>query len=210
MKIRNLIIAGTIAGTALAGLSAYGNSPAVKTRTAAEKAEAQQRVRIDQAKEQFTNCIDGNRYSCKAAVKNNLLTADQLKQSEAKLVVLDKQFEQKQAETKAKADAEAKFKAEGWWEVKPGIFVRWCTQTCSTAEVIGDASYWLMEVWAKDHSAGDIYAQINIEQNGVVTGWTNDTAFLSKGQRGILTFQKYGLSNGAAYQARLVKFNARG
>jgi len=57
---------------------------------------------------------------------------------------------------------------------------------------------------------GDIYAQINIMHNGVVTGWTNDTAFLDKGQRGVLTFQKYGLSNGAAYQAQLTKFNARG
>jgi len=108
------------------------------------------------------------------------------------------------------AAAEAKFKAEGWFELDKGIYGRWCTHTCSRAEVIGSSSYWLMEVWAKDRAAGDIYAQINVMQNGTVVGWTNDTAFLSKGQRGVLTFQKYGLSNGAAYGAQLTKFNARG
>ena len=81
--------------------------------------------------------------------------------------------EQKAKEAKraeAKRQADAKFKAEGWWQAQPGIYVRWCTQTCSNAEVIGNASYWLMEVWAKDRAAGDIYAQINVLKGGTVIG----------------------------------------
>ena len=111
---------------------------------------------------------------------------------------------------KAEAAAEAKFKAEGWFEVDRGIYGRWCTNTCSRAEVIGNSSYWLMEVWAKDRAAGDIYAQINVMQNGTVVGWTNDTAFLAQGQKGVLTFTKYLPGSGSNYQAQLVKFNASG
>ena len=111
---------------------------------------------------------------------------------------------------KAEAAAKAKFKAEGWFEVDKGIYGRWCTHTCSRAEVIGSSAYWLMEVWAKDRAAGDIYAQINVMQNGTVVGWTNDTAFLAKGQKGVLTFTKYLPGSGSNYQAQLVKFNARG
>lgn len=48
-----------------------------------------------------------------------------------------------------------------------------------------------MEVWAKDKAAGDIYAQINFLKNDIVIGWTNNTLFLSKGQKGILTFDSY-------------------
>ena len=106
--------------------------------------------------------------------------------------------------------AEAKFKAEGWFELDKGIYGRWCTNTCSNAEVIGDSSYWLMEVWAKDRAAGDIYAQINVMENGTVIGWTNDTAFLARGQKGVMTFTKYLPGSGSNYQAQLVKFNARG
>ena len=106
----------------------------------------------------------------------------------------------------AKAQADAKFKAEGWWEAQPGIFVRWCTNTCNNSKVIGDNRYSLMEVWAKDAHAGDIYAQVNLERSGVVIGWTNDTMYLSRGQRGVLTFDSYQYFD----QAQLVKFNARG
>ena len=106
----------------------------------------------------------------------------------------------------AKAQADAKFKAEGWWEAQPGIFVRWCTKTCNNSKVIGDNRYSLMEVWAKDAHAGDIYAQVNLERNGVVIGWTNDTMYLSRGQRGVLTFDSHQYFD----QAQLVKFNARG
>ena len=124
------------------------------------------------------------------------------------------------AEAKAKGEAQrkkiasqasaedAKVKAEGWFQVANGIYGRWCTETCSNAEVIGNAAYWLMEVWAKDRSAGDIYAQINVLQNGTVIGWTNDTAYLSRGQKGILTFTKYLPGSGGQYKAQLVKFSA--
>ena len=110
----------------------------------------------------------------------------------------------------AKAQADAKFEAEGWFQLEPGIYGRWCTKTCSTAEVIGNQSYWLMEVWAKDRAAGDVYAQINIMRDGVIIGWTNDTAYIGRGQRAVLTFGKYGLNNPGQHQAQLVKFNARG
>ena len=106
----------------------------------------------------------------------------------------------------AAAQADAKFKAEGWWEAQPCIFVRWCTETCNNSKVIGDNRYSLMEVWAKDAHAGDIYAQVNLEHNGVVIGWTNDTMYLSRGQRGVLTFDSHQHFD----QAQLVKFNARG
>jgi len=103
----------------------------------------------------------------------------------------------------------SQFQAEGWFQLQPGIYGRWCTQTCSTASVIGDASYWLLEVWAKDRPAGDIYARINILQNGVVVAWTNDTAYLSMGQRGVLTFSKHLPGSGGQYSAQITEFNAR-
>ena len=122
----------------------------------------------------------------------------------ARLVREESERNAKIAEAKAQADA--KFKAEGWREAQPGIFVRWCTETCNNSKVIGDNRYSLMEVWAKDAHAGDIYAQVNLERNGVVIGWTNDTMYLSRGQRGVLTFDSYQYFD----QAQLVKFNARG
>ena len=109
--------------------------------------------------------------------------------------------------SKANAAAEAKFKAEGWFQLKPGIYGRWCTETCNNSKVIGRSTYWLMEVWAKDRSAGDIYARINITSNGTVVGWTNDTTYLSHGQKGILTFSTY---QSGVNGAQLTEFNARG
>ena len=102
--------------------------------------------------------------------------------------------------------AEAAFVAEGWTEQEDGIYTRWCTQTCSKTGVIGDNTYGLMEVYAKDRAAGDIYAQVNLLQNGVVVGYTNDTLFLSQGQKGILTFDTYR----SADSMELTKFNVRG
>ncbi len=143
------------------------------------------------------------------------LRAEAKKKREADIAAAAEAVKKRRAEAAAKerkeiAAAEAKFKAEGWFEVSNGIYGRWCTQTCSTADVIGDAAYWLMEVWAKDRAAGDIYAQINVMKNGTVIGWTNDTAFLAKGQRGILTFDKYLPGSGSQYQAQLTKFTTGG
>ena len=147
------------------------------------------------------------------------LTVSLRKEAKVKAEADKKAAKQRQAEAEAKviaerqakeAAAEAKFQAEGWFQLQPGIYGRWCTQTCSNADVIGSASYWLMEVWAKDRAAGDIYAQINVLEDGVVVGWTNDTAYLSQGQRGVLTFSKYTPGHGSRYTAQLVKFNARG
>ena len=76
--------------------------------------------------------------------------------------------------------------------------------------MIGDNTYWLMEVWAKDRAAGDIYARVNILSNGTVVGWTNDTAYLAEGQRGVMTFSKYLPGYGSSYGAQITEFNARG
>jgi len=86
---------------------------------------------------------------------------------------------------------EAKVKAEGWYEMKPGIYARWCTETCSLAKVIGSGSYSLMEVWAKDAHAGDIYARVVVLRDGEIVGYIKDTIHLSRGQRGVLTFDSY-------------------
>ena len=95
--------------------------------------------------------------------------------------------------------AEAKFKAEGWWEVKRGIFVRWCYDSSSRYPEKGDCprtdSYldtvWRMMVWCRDTSCGNIYAKVNLSQtnDGPVLGWTNDTAYGDYGQKVVLTFQ---------------------
>ena len=158
----------------------------------------------------IVECNKGNDGSCEfvKAEDLGLITNEAWKARKAEIAKAA--ADKKAAEAKAIADAEAKFKAEGWFELKPGIYGRWCTQTCSNADVIGSASYWLMEVWAKDRAAGDIYAQINVLEDGVVVGWTNDTAYLSQGQRGVLTFSKYTPGHGSRYTAQLVKFNARG
>ena len=96
----------------------------------------------------------------------------------------------------------------GWREQLSGIYVRWCTKTCSQADVIGDSTFALMEVWCKERACGDIYAQANFVKDGTAVGWTNDTLYLGYGQKGVLTFQKYGYRGGGS--AQLVKFTARG
>ena len=46
----------------------------------------------------------------------------------------------------------------------------------------------------------------NLLKNDVVTGWTNDTLYLSKGQKGILVFDTYQDFD----TTQLVEFNVRG
>ena len=95
---------------------------------------------------------------------------------------------------KAKREAE-EFKRMGWWEVKDGIFARYCTngpKPCSSAGVIGDASYVLVEIWCKERSCGDIYGRVNLLNSaGTVVGWTNDTGYGGYGQKVVLTFDSY-------------------
>ena len=114
-----------------------------------------------------------------------------------------------QAEIKnAQLEAAKELAEAGWREQLSGIYVRWCTKTCSQADVIGDSTFSLMEVWCKERACGDIYAQANFVKNGTTVGWTNDTLYLGYGQKGVLTFQKYGYEGGGSVQ--LVKFSARG
>jgi multidrug efflux pump subunit AcrA (membrane-fusion protein) len=155
-------------------------------------------------------CTAGDQAACDRVEARDKRIADRQADREAALVKAQAQkAEEAQRKAAAKAEkeaAEAKLQAEGWWEQQPGIFVRWCTDTCSRSKVIGDNTYSLMEVWAKDAHAGDIYAQVNLLRNGVVVGWTNDTMYLSRGQRGVLTFDSYIDADSMS----LVKFRARG
>ena len=111
--------------------------------------------------------------------------------------------ERKQAAAKAEAD----FQAEGWWEQEPGIFVRWCGgkyASCPGKESYQDYS-WRAMVWCKERACGDIYARLNISQNGTVVGWTNETAYGGYGQKVVLTFGSHTRGSGT-----IVEFNARG
>jgi len=108
----------------------------------------------------------------------------------------------------AKAAADAKFKAEGWWQQEPGIYVRWCdgdNPSCPATNNYEDY-VWRAMVWCKDRACGDIYAKINIlDENGTVIGWTNETAYGGYGQKVVLKFGAY-----TKGRAQIVEFNARG
>lgn len=204
MKKRYLL-AG-IAATALAGLYAIGQGPAKEEAARYANSCIMLKGDTDRCDQVAKSLLDGaTRVSFNKAMEQRQALKDQAK---ARQVREESERNAKIAEAKAQADA--KFKAEGWFQLEPGIYGRWCTETCSTAEVIGDQAYWLMEVWAKDRAAGDVYAQINVIRNGVIIGWTNDTAYIDRGQRAVLTFGKYGIDNPGQHQAQLVKFNARG
>ena len=115
-----------------------------------------------------------------------------------------------QAKKRRKAEEE-QLKAEGWWEPKSGIFVRWCENSNYEYPAKGDCprtdtyldSVWRMMVWCKEKACGDIYAKVNLDRNGVVMGWTNDTAYGGYGQKVVLTFQ----SSSGGSTAQLIKFS---
>jgi len=114
-----------------------------------------------------------------------------------------------QKEQRRKAENE-QLKAEGWWEAKSGIFVRWCKNSSYQYPAKGDCprtdtyldSVWRMMVWCKEKACGDIYAKVNLDRNGVVMGWTNDTAYGGYGQKVVLTFQ----SSSGGSTAQLIEF----
>tara|TARA_B100001057_G_C22576206_1_gene843149 strand:+ start:508 stop:852 length:345 start_codon:yes stop_codon:yes gene_type:complete len=108
---------------------------------------------------------------------------------------------------RAAAEADAKFKAEGWREKQPGIFVRWCDgEHPSCPATISYSDYtWRAMVWCKERACGDIYARMNILNGDTVVGWTNDTAYGGYGQKVVLTFGSYTSGSG-----RIVEFKARG
>lgn len=201
MKLRNFAIASAItAGSALTGLFAFGIVIGHTCVPGNAAYEAGTGICVAQNAAIAKEKAIADKQAAEQKLKDEKARAEQVRRAEA--------YAAKEA-AKEKA-AQAKFEAEGWFQLEPGIYGRWCTETCSTAEVIGNQSYWLMEVWAKDRAAGDVYAQINIIRDGVIIGWTNDTAYIDQGQRAVLTFGKYGLNNPGQHQAQLVKFNARG
>ena len=150
-------------------------------------------------------CIENKGGENCLGIKTELIDADLLAKAQRYIDT------QKIIEEDNKA-AEAKFKAEGWWEKKPGIFVKWCKNASNSYPKRGDCPYtdtymdsvWRMMVWCKERSCGNIYAKINILQgsDGPVVGWTNDTAYGDYGQKVVLTFQTS--SNGNT--ASLVEF----
>ncbi len=55
-----------------------------------------------------------------------------------------------------------------------------------------DCTYWTVEVISKYGCSDGIYSEINIEKNGVVVGYTNDTLnYLGPFQTGRLAFESY-------------------
>ena len=122
----------------------------------------------------------------------------------AKLEAKEKARKAKLAEENRKAAA--KFKAEGWWQQQPGIYVRWCTDKnpCPYTKSYQDYT-WRAMVWCKERACGDIYARLNISQNGTVVGWTNETAYGGYNQKVVLTFGSYTRGQGS-----IVEFIARG
>ena len=135
-----------------------------------------------------------------ALAKNEVFKAQQAEEK------LRRQAAQAKKAAEEKAAAEAKFKAEGWWEPQEGIFMTWCGKVyCPGPTSNGYSDYtWRAMVWCKERACGDIYARLNISQNGVVVGWTNDTAYGGYGQKVVLTFGSRTSGTGS-----IVEFRAR-
>ena len=92
------------------------------------------------------------------------------------------------------------FKAEGWWEEKPGIFVKWCknasyfypkegdcplTQTFPSIQTVFRMMVW----WRRDRDCGKIGARIWVIQNEKnIVDRTGDFAYAKQGQKVLLTF----------------------
>ena len=143
----------------------------------------------------------------KALAKNEDFKAEQAAKLEVEAEKRRKwQAAQTQKAAQEKAAAEAKFKAEGWYEVQDGIYVTHCSNIyCPGPTSNGYSKYtWRYMVWCKERACGDIYARLNITQNDVVVGWTNDTAYGGYGQKVVLTFGSSTQGGGS-----IVEFRAR-
>ena len=119
-----------------------------------------------------------------------------------------KQAALKKERERAAAEADAKFKAEGWWEADSGVFLRWCEPDSSCPGRAQDHytdSVWRAMVWCKERACGEIYARMNILNGDTVVGWTNETAYGGYGQKVVLTFGSHIRGTG-----RIVEFKARG
>ena len=196
----------------------FDNFERFKAEESKKKAEAAKLAAIEKKEKEAAQekanatyranaCIENKGGENCLGIKTELIDADLLAKAQ-RYIDTQKIIE------KANKAAEAKFKAEGWFEQKPGIFVKWCKNASSSYPKRGDCPYtdtymdsvWRMMVWCKERSCGNIYAKINILQgsDGPVVGWTNDTAYGDYGQKVVLTFQTS--SNGD--RASLVEFKA--
>ena len=133
----------------------------------------------------------GSLADCNILLKSKEATPEQKERAAAKAETLRARKEQEDASLAKKRAAEAKFKAEGWRERKPGIFVRWCEDKnpCPGPSSNGYSDYtWRYMVWCKERACGNIYARLNITKGGAIVEWTNDTAYADYGQKVVLTF----------------------
>lgn len=175
------------------------------------------RDRVDEARSNARACIElkGKTSECER-IDKKLLDEDTVRALEPvldlhKAFLAQKQSEsiekRKNAELKQK-EVDAAFRAEGWWEQRPGIFLRWCTDQnpCPGPRGNGYSDYnWRAMVWCKERACGNIYAKMNILQGDTVIGWTNDTAYGDAGQKVVLTF-----GSSKQGEGRIVEFVARG
>ena len=180
----------------------------------------------------LAQCNNGDAVACVEAYKieanheriTNQKWLSAFKESEAKRIAEKQKLEADRKAAFAKLEAEekarkaklaeqnrieaAKFKAEGWWEIQDGIFIRWCDRehpSCPGNTRSYTDYTWRAMVWCKERACGDIYARMNISQNGTVVGWTNETAYGGYNQKVVLTFGSYTQGSG-----RIVEFRARG
>ena len=96
---------------------------------------------------------------------------------------------------------------EGFNSWDENIAWRWVDRSSDCS----DCTYWHIQVISNFGCPNGVYAEINIEKNSEVVDWTNDTiAYLGPAQKGVLAFEKYGLSGSpSSYQGSLTKLNCR-
>ena len=204
MAMKQRYLLAGIAATALAGLYAIGQGPAKEEAARYANSCIMLKGDTDRCDQVAKSLLDGaTRVSFDKAMEQRQALKDQAKAQQVR-----EESERNAKIAEAKADADAKFKTEGWWQVSDGVLVRWCTDAnpCpgSASEHYSDY-VWRAMVWCKDRSCGDIYARMNIERGGAVIGWTNDTAYGDLGQKVVLTFGSH-----LQGQAQIVEFKARG
>ena len=109
----------------------------------------------------------------------------------------------------------AVLEGQGWFVTRHGIYARYCNDprrpptepACSTADVRGNDTAWLLEVWCTDKKCGEVYGELSILDGKSVIARTNSTVCcLDKGMKGLLTFQKRGLKGD--YKAGLTQLTS--
>lgn len=202
-----LIGVGTLSAIAAIGF-AIGNND-INRCNSGDDTVCQELIKLHGLDYTFADQITNPAYTNKIAELQAVKDAAAAKLAENKAKAERDRQEREAALAKKRQEEEAKFKAEGWWEQQPGIFVRWCDgddKPCPGSRGNGYSDYtWRAMVWCKERACGDIYARLNISQSGTVVGWTNDSAYGGYGQKVVLTFGSSTRGSG-----QIVEFSARG